>query len=60
MSSKSLEAYRATENERTRTADLLRLVPRGRATVLDIGARDGHFSRLLTGYFDAVTALDLA
>ncbi len=59
MSSKSLEAYRATENERTRTADLLRLVPRGRATVLDIGARDGHFSRLLTGYFDAVTALDL-
>jgi SAM-dependent methyltransferase len=27
--------------------------------VLDIGARDGHFSRLLTEYFPAVTALDL-
>ena len=27
--------------------------------MLDIGARDGHFSRLLTEYFDEVTALDL-
>lgn len=54
-----LEQYRATEQEQARSADLLRLVPRGRKSVLDIGARDGHFSRLLTDYFDEVTALDL-
>jgi SAM-dependent methyltransferase len=54
-----LEQYRATEREQARTADLLRLLPRGRKSVLDIGARDGHFSRLLTDYFDHVTALDL-
>ena len=27
--------------------------------MLDIGARDGHFSRLLTKYFLSVTALDV-
>jgi SAM-dependent methyltransferase len=54
-----IEQYRASENERSRTADLLRVLPRGRRTVLDVGARDGHFSRLLTEYFDEVTALDL-
>lgn len=54
-----LETYRAGENEKARTADLLRLMPKGRRSVLDIGARDGHFSRLLTEYFDEVTALDL-
>jgi SAM-dependent methyltransferase len=54
-----LEQYRATPQEKARTHDLLRLLPRGRKSVLDIGARDGHFSRLLTEYFDEVTALDL-
>ena len=54
-----LAQYRQTEQEKARTADLLRLLPRGRQSVLDIGARDGHFSRLLTEYFDEVTALDL-
>jgi len=54
-----LEQYRQSEKEQARTADLLRLVPRGRKSVLDIGARDGHFSRLLTDYFEEVTALDL-
>lgn len=54
-----LEKYRASEQERARTADLLRLLPRGRRSVLDIGARDGHFSQLLTEYFPQVTALDL-
>jgi SAM-dependent methyltransferase len=38
---------------------LLRLLPQDRRSVLDIGARDGHFSQLLTEYFDEVTALDL-
>ena len=54
-----LEQYRASETEKARTADLLRLLPKNRHSVLDIGARDGHFSRLLTGHFLEVTALDL-
>lgn len=55
----SIEEYRASAQEKDRTSDLLRLLPKGRQSVLDIGARDGHFSRLLTGYFAEVTALDL-
>jgi SAM-dependent methyltransferase len=54
-----IEQYRATDGERARTCDLVRLLPRGRRSVLDIGARDGHFSRLLTEHFPEVTALDL-
>jgi ubiquinone/menaquinone biosynthesis C-methylase UbiE len=54
-----LESYRQSESERARTADLLRLLPTHRSTVLDVGARDGHFSRLLAQRFDGVTALDL-
>src|SRR5512139_805984 len=54
-----LEPYRASEREQSRTEDLLRRLPRGRHSVLDIGARDGHFSRRLTEYFTTVTALDL-
>jgi SAM-dependent methyltransferase len=50
---------RSTEREKQRTEDLLRILPRGRRSVLDIGARDGHFSKLLTNYFPEVTALDL-
>jgi SAM-dependent methyltransferase len=45
--------------EHPRAADILRLLPRGRGSVLDIGARDGFFSELLTEYFETVTALDL-
>ncbi len=56
---RNLEKYRASEDERTRTEDLLRLLPRSRRSVLDIGARDGHFSRLLTEHFPEVTALEL-
>ena len=54
-----LERYRASEPEKARTADLVRILPRGGRSVLDIGARDGHLSRLLTGYFAEVTALDI-
>lgn len=35
------------------------MLPKGRRSVLDIGARDGHFSKLLTEHFAEVTALDL-
>lgn len=52
-------SYRQSESEQARIADLRRLLPRGRATVLDIGARDGYISGVLTEYFDTVTALDL-
>jgi len=51
--------YRATEAEHLRTADLLRLVPKVATTALDVGARDGHFSKLLADSGWAVTALDL-
>ena len=51
--------YRTSELERARTADLLRIVPKDRRSVLDIGARDGFFSALLREHFDQVTALDL-
>jgi len=43
----------------SRTNDLLRLIPNGGNAVLDIGARDGHFSKLLTEKYKSVTALDL-
>jgi len=55
----NLEQLRTSEREQERTKDLLRILPKGRRSVLDIGARDGHFSRLLTQYFPEVTALDL-
>ncbi|MBV9264896.1 MAG: class I SAM-dependent methyltransferase [Acidobacteriaceae bacterium] len=55
----TIEEYRQTEAEQARTADLLRLLPKNRQSVLDIGARDGHFSKLLTQYFGRVVALDL-
>jgi SAM-dependent methyltransferase len=54
-----LQAYRASKLEKARTADLLRVLPKGLTTVLDIGAREGFFSKLLTEHFASVTALDL-
>lgn len=55
----NIESYRQTESEKARTASLMGLLPQGRSSVLDVGARDGHFSRLLTPRFASVTALDL-
>jgi SAM-dependent methyltransferase len=54
-----LTEYRASAAELERTRDLLRLVPPKGSVALDIGARDGHFSRLLAERFDRVIALDL-
>ena len=54
-----LTAYRAREPERERTADLLALSSQTKGSVLEVGARDGHFTRLLVDRFDRVTALDL-
>lgn len=54
-----IEQRRASEAEQWRTSDLLGLLPSDGGSVLDIGARDGHFSILLTRHFSQVTALDL-
>jgi ubiquinone/menaquinone biosynthesis C-methylase UbiE len=48
--------------ERKREKDLIKLIeflPKGLKSVLEIGARSGSHSRLLTKYFESVTALDL-
>lgn len=55
----SLAGYRASPPEQHRTADLLGLMPAAGRCALDVGARDGHFSRLMAGRFDRVVALDL-
>lgn len=56
---KPLQSFRMQEQEQLRARDLIRLLPRGQRTVLDVGARDGYFSQLLTEYFEEVTALEL-
>lgn len=55
-----LTQYRASSAEQNRTQDLLHLMPAKGVRALDIGARDGHFSRLLAQRFEWVTAIDLA
>ena len=54
-----LDTRISSEPQQARIADILKLLPRGRSSVLDIGARYGDFSRLLTDHFESVTALDL-
>lgn len=54
-----IEIYRGSAGEQQRMQDLLELLPRGRSSILEIGARDGHHTRKLTDIFDTVTALDL-
>jgi SAM-dependent methyltransferase len=51
--------YRTTTAEVARSADLMRLSPSSGTQALDVGARDGHFSILLSERFDRVYALDL-
>ena len=59
MTPDSMAAYHASTAEVVRTNDLLRLVPKGLTSVLDVGARDGHFTKLFAQTFSEVTALDL-
>jgi SAM-dependent methyltransferase len=54
-----LAGYRKSPAEIERTRDLMDIVPKNLSTVLDVGARDGHFSQLLAQHFESVTALDL-
>lgn len=54
-----LVKYRETPQERSREASLMKMVPSGLATVMDVGARDGHYARLLASRVPEVIALDL-
>lgn len=54
-----LKVYREKSSEQARIAQVLGMLPAGRSTVLDIGARDGYISRRLATMFEHVTALDL-
>lgn len=51
--------YRNRPAEIARVSDLMALVPNNLESALDIGARDGHLSRLIVQKVAAVTALDL-
>lgn len=46
--------------EAERRADLMRLIPEGRGSILDVGTRDGHFARLFKERFHTVTAVDIS
>ncbi len=48
--------YRSSSLEQQRTVGLLAPVPSGLGRLLDVGARDGHFSQLLTDRRERVTA----
>lgn len=54
-----LSRYRASTAEIEREQDLFRLMPAKGEVALDVGARDGHFSRRLAERFAQVVALDL-
>ena len=55
-----LTEHRESDTEQERSSSLFQLFPDNRHTALDIGARDGHFTKLLAQRFDHVTALDLS
>jgi SAM-dependent methyltransferase len=54
-----LTEYRNSPTERARVGDLMDMLPGGIQSALDIGARDGHLSRLLADRLEKVVALDL-
>lgn len=53
------EKYHTSESEHARISDVLRLLPTGARSVLEIGSRDGRITRLLAERFPEVVALDL-
>lgn len=54
-----LSKYRNSPTEQARTGDLMAMLPSGLRRALDVGARDGHLSRLLADRMPQVVALDL-
>jgi ubiquinone/menaquinone biosynthesis C-methylase UbiE len=55
----NIDKYNKSFREQERIKNLIEIMPRGFSTLLDIGARNGYISSLLTSYFKTVTALDL-
>ena len=55
-----LTLYSKSDSERCRIENVLRLIPAtGGASALDVGTRDGYFSKILAEKYDSVIALDL-
>ncbi len=54
-----IRKYRENLKEQERIRNLMEIIPKGRFSVLEIGSRDGYMSKLLTAFFETVTALDL-
>lgn len=54
-----LKEHRASQSEQDRIASLFRLIPLKGMRALDIGARDGYLSHLLSNRYQEVVALDL-
>ncbi len=54
-----LEKYPIPQMDQARIADLIRLIPKGGDTALDVGALWGYFSEYLSSEYRHVTALDL-
>jgi hypothetical protein len=54
-----LKRYRESQHEQERVRSLLNLITFEGDSVLEIGARDGYLSVLLTQFFGSVVALDL-
>jgi hypothetical protein len=55
----NLTEYRENPREQERIRNLMEIIPKGRFSVLEIGARYGYMSKLLATFFETVTALDL-
>jgi len=51
--------FHESPSENQRIKDVLGLTPKGRFSVLEIGARDGRISKWLATCFQSVTALDI-
>jgi hypothetical protein len=59
MKPMDLAKYRTSELEVRRAEDIVSLIPDVGGCALDVGALDGHYTKLLATRFDTVVALDL-
>ena len=57
--SSAIQVSHDSPREQARVADLMSMLPSGRRSVLDIGARDGYVTRQIAQCGHEVTALDL-
>ena len=55
----ALAAYRASDREKDRVRQLMKMIPPSGGIALDVGAREGFLSMRLVDRFDKVVALDL-